>query len=709
MKHIFIGLGGAGIQIVSQLRDRIADQEDYRYLYVDTDRLSLKEVMAHPDEVLALGQYSPYRIAQMAQMNPQTPVSRQILQEIPPELQLMDRPLSVGTGAIRTFARIAFFLKHEDFCGLLHHAIVHLSPNNDIRYWVVAGSAGGTGSGILCDVLHLINKVHQQYAGFGNPYLGLVLIMPRLYMEMDYGLNMRFAQNAFSLFNELSDMQNFHFCIPIDSKTSDGRHFESKKELYRATATLLYHLHDGSLGHAFQAHLDAAIAGWNPMRGEFLAPVGYISFQETKDEIKCFLSNHIHEDLLQYGLLAKQSQDSEQCEKDAMSLFDGSELSVSLHELRQEVDSWLDKELPHNLIVDESGRYLRVLPRTVSIEAARQMVEIIKAKVRWWHKQQSSRDWEQGLQSWAVSHICTDGIPYVQNVLHSLHSLVLQKKETVLKQIRSFPDIIRGVESELPDLYRAAVEVSIKERITGKNSNDVVAFFYRLRTWAELNVEEETNQAFVALIHRYCDELENIISKIDNLFDESSHSLMQHKWMRTQIEERFLSNRFGITSALTANSVNENFLESLYEGYLEIQPDGPRESFYRSLIAKCLSKRGKEMTVQDYPGIIDAAVAAAIDDPTLDNSIDGAFSHLHKVNFPGLFFPDVRFNQPSLFWEDTPQGIMARLYPFAPIQGVFAGGSPSPSLVIAALDGFSFEDYDLYEVLKRFFDTNPHH
>ena len=219
-KHIFIGLGGSGVNTVSLIKYKVYERtkatemksrlqvmnDTYRFIFVDTDSRDIenknkeyrnlyeggKVDFINKVELLNLGDINPYISYQEAKIYPELRVNRRIMEACPDMVaESMDnRDLSFGAGALRHKSRIAFGRKIGDFVDKLQTAINELnqdeidSEKNVIHYWVVASSNGGTGSGTVQDVLYYVNMLHRTHVDKGNPKVGLVLYMPRIYMKL---------------------------------------------------------------------------------------------------------------------------------------------------------------------------------------------------------------------------------------------------------------------------------------------------------------------------------------------------------------------------------------------------------------------------------------------------------------------------------------------------------------------------------------------
>ena len=225
-KHVFIGIGGSGCQTVAQVKEKVYEKlfpkatkskgrmeamnESYRFLFLDTDSRDIDErnktnrktfedgrvLFINPQtDLINLGDANPKAIYYEAQQKKDTLLNKRILEACSEELaaKIPDMPLAFGAGAFRMKSRIAFAHSLTDFQNKFHAAVGALNDiktvggeKNTIFYWVVGSSVGGTGSGIINDVLYQVNMIHQQIVGDGDPQLFLTMYMPEAYIERNH-------------------------------------------------------------------------------------------------------------------------------------------------------------------------------------------------------------------------------------------------------------------------------------------------------------------------------------------------------------------------------------------------------------------------------------------------------------------------------------------------------------------------------------------
>ena len=195
---LVVGVGATGLSVLRALRRSIREQfgradavPTLRFLYIDTDPEAATQATAGPDAL------SP-REVMLAKLNRPThylqhPTMPACEGWLPPGLLYRLPKNPAPAGGVRGFGRLAFCdhyraisqrvrLEVETF--LSDDALDRLGAStglgvrsNRARAYVVAGTAGGTGSGMLLDLAYLL-KYHLRSIGYRRPETVAVLLAP---------------------------------------------------------------------------------------------------------------------------------------------------------------------------------------------------------------------------------------------------------------------------------------------------------------------------------------------------------------------------------------------------------------------------------------------------------------------------------------------------------------------------------------------------
>lgn len=645
-KHIFIGLGGSGVNTVSLLKYKVYERikgtemktrvqvmnETYRFLFVDTDRRDIagaNEKYRHlyeggrvdfisDVELLDLGDINPYISYKEAKLSPELRINRRILEACPETVadSMENRDLSFGAGALRIKSRIAFARKEDKFRDKLQTCINELnqdeidSAKNVIHYWVVASCNGGTGSGTVQDVLYLVNMMHRTHVDKGNPKVGLILYMPRIYMNLNSD-NEKYPRNAYAVFKELEAFQRwskdpernllyhrmallddfslfdeelpyrpFEFCIPVDYHTERNSNMGNINKLYSNTAELLFYIHSGKGAGGFKSFLDNYEDGEvAPGAADFLIPMGYMALRKPDEQFENYVALRVKYEMLRYGILGSQVETAEEKKKIMMSLFD-SVIKSSLFEAGAGKESYfrtvkgvaeelLDEEMPDHIIRDSNNKVVSKLPVNVTIEEARSVIGNIEAAIsrRGEEKNKTRKAIEQELWRWTEENCRKYGLQYVKDILLELDTYctdlyvayTTDLNTGILGGIRpsrkSLVENRDSIEGELDDLYQQACRVTLKEKVTRGNANDISVFFGRLKDWVEASIKVTlAEEAFEMIKELAVDDrgiIDSIIAHVRKLIAEATAVLNGEKGVAqgyTSLAKSFYTAKLDVTS-----------------------------------------------------------------------------------------------------------------------------------------------------------------
>lgn len=645
-KHIFIGLGGSGVNTVSLIKYKVYERtkgtemksrfqvmnETYRFLFVDTDSRDIaaanktyrnlyeggKIDFINKHDLLDLGDINPYISYNEAKLRPDLRINRRIVEACPSMVaESMDnRNLSFGAGALRLKSRIAFGRKVSDFTDKLKTYINDLnqeeidSEKNVIHYWIVSSCNGGTGSGTLLDVLYLVNMMHRTYVDKGNPKVGLILYMPRIYMNMN-SENEKYPRNAYSVFKEIEAFQKwskeptknllyhrmamvddftlydeempyrpFEFCIPIDFHTERNSNMGDIEKMYSNTAELIFYIHSGNGAGGFKSFLDNYEDGETATdAANFLIPMGYMALRKPDEQFENYYTQRIKYEMLRYGIIGSPIETVEERKKIMQSLFD-SIIKSSLFENSAGKESYfrtinglavemLEEEMPDNIIRDNDNKVVSKLPANVSIEEARGVIGAIEAAIKRHgeEKNKTRKAIENELWVWTEENCRKYGLQYVKDVLQELDSYctdlyvayTTDMNTGILQGIRpsrkAMVDNRDSIESELDDLYRNAIEITLKEKVTSGNSKDVSLFFGRLKDWVDASIKTTLAEEAFDMIKElsYGDRgiIDRIIAHVRKLVAEATSVLNGDNGAAqgyTTLAKSFYSSKLDVTS-----------------------------------------------------------------------------------------------------------------------------------------------------------------
>lgn len=623
-KHIFIGLGGTGVNVVSYLKYKIYGRtkatemktriqvmnENYRFLFVDTDNRdvdSFNDKYKHvyeggrvefisDSELLNLGPQNPAAIWREAKGFPEGKKNKRILEACNETVvaNMGDRTLSKGAEAFRMNSRIAFAQMESSFISKLVTAINELNPveknsgANVIHYWVVSSCNGGTGSGTLNDVLYLVNMLHKTHVEPGNPILGLMLFMPRLYMNIS-PKNERYPINTIAVFKELDTIQSwatdpekntlyhrlavlgddvninntlpyrpFEFCIPIDINTDNFNNLGDPDKLYRNSAELLYYIHDGEGGDGFKSFINNNETGDPSLRNihNYLVPLGYVAIRKPEEEFKNYMDLRLKYELLRYGILGEGIDSEIQRDKEMMTVFETLIKKMVLTEnaegvyfqaIHNEAKQRIARGLPPQMILDSKGKTVNDLPANVNKGTAEKIIESVEQTMASLkeEKEKTLKDIEKSLWRWTEENARRVGLLYVRDVLRALDDFcekldteyITGKANEKLRGIsdsqRALTELRDSIAKKLDELYQNAIDKTLGERIKNTNSEDVQNYYNHLKKWVSASINLKlANEAFAMIQELAIGEqgiIDGIIRHVERLITAGTQALNKEK------------------------------------------------------------------------------------------------------------------------------------------------------------------------------------
>lgn len=550
-----------------------AMNDSYRFLFIDTDQRDIDEAnkrnratfeqgkvpfISPQTDLINLGRANPYAIYYEATQDPNTLINKRILEACSSELaaKIPDQPLSFGAGAFRMKSRIAFAHSLTDFQSKVQAAISSL---NDVKtvggedciiyYWVVGSTLGGTGSGIFNDVLYHLNQIHHQVVGNGNPQLVLTMYMPKVYIDSN-STEDKYTLNAFGVFSELSafkamsynEKQNtimhrlafqndytlidsqrrynpFYYMIPVDIQTDKGTSLGTTRTMYRNTAEMLYHLHNGKAGATFRSDIDNYMNDiMERNHKDFLVPMGYVSLQKPNEQFNNYMRFRLRRDILRSWLLCDSGKeaavDDGSVDKLYRDLFRELDPKISgtiankiaggnaINELKTTLDSQdsnsdkVDDQLELSTILGQ----IEDVKKNVSNESS-------SADKREEYKKKIIQDIWSNAEKWVRLH----GLTYAFNAVDKVRNYMAENfKNEEGKGFSAREDALQSQSESLEKLYADAKKVDVTEKVRIKsNKEDINSYINALQAYAEDSINIAIDRWSHELRKDFCDDEKN--------------------------------------------------------------------------------------------------------------------------------------------------------------------------------------------------------
>lgn len=606
-----------------------AMNNSYRFIFLDTDQRDIDEAnrrnrnsfehgrvpFINPQtDLVNLGRANPLAIYYEAQHDKnETLINKRILEACSSELaaKIPDQPLAFGAGAFRMKSRIAFAHSLADFQSKLQAAI---SALNDVKtvggagctifYWVVGSSVGGTGSGIFNDVLYHLNMLHHQIVGDGDPQLVFTMYMPKFYIDSN-GTEEKYALNAYGVLQEVSAFKKmsynpeqntvmhrlaflndynlvdsrrrycpFYYMIPIDIQTDKGTSLGTTRTMYRNTAEMLYHLHNGQGGDTFRSDIDNYMNDiMEKDHANFLVPMGYVSLQKPNEQFREYLRTRFRRDILQNWLLNDDAKKEEFSDADAKKL--SKEFFSELNpDLQGTIAATIKKE--HSKDATEIFEDMTAVQGdNVKLEeqyALDKLAAPIDDFVKNVTTKETADEKKNGYKKIIIAKMWKSAEDMIRNKGLAYTVAALGKLQDVSKaEYQAFNDSCKGKEGEISDLYntlndkyKKAAEFGLLE---GKKNQrgEIEKYFNAACEYADVKIKFALDTWKNDIMKDFCEDDKNSeIAKLKNhvvrLMDKVTEMTAKSKKVYKD-----LSNKFG-NAALDVTTVYLPQLKDICDG-----------------------------------------------------------------------------------------------------------------------------------------------
>lgn len=526
-----------------------AMNDNYRFIFLDTDQRDIDEAnkrnratfehgkvpFINPQtDLVNLGRANPFAIYYEAKMDPHTLINKRILEACSPELatKIPDQPLAFGAGAFRMKSRIAFAHSLADFHSKVQAAVSSL---NDVKtvggedciiyYWVVGSTLGGTGSGIFNDVLYHLNQIHHQVVGNGDPQLVLTMYMPKVYIDSN-ATEEKYALNAFGVFTELEAFkamsfdkkqntvmhrlafQNdyslinsnkrycpFYYLIPIDIQTDKGTSLGTTRTMYRNTAEMLFHLHNGKAGATFRSDIDNYMNDiMERNHKDFLVPMGYVSLQKPNEMFNKYMRFRLRRDILRSWLLAEEGKEAK---------VEETQIPALVTQLFRELDHTIPDTIACNIANSNAARTLadtletsqdassNVLSSELELGEILSQLDSLKNSIDNETKQSDKRDEYkrtivEAIWSQAERWIRSNGLTFAHDAVEAVRKHMVEEFANTESSFGSREEELKEKEEKLQGLYDEAKKITLLER-GGGNKDDIQAYINALSEYADMS------------------------------------------------------------------------------------------------------------------------------------------------------------------------------------------------------------------------------
>lgn len=596
IKHIFIGLGGSGVRTLSEVKFRIYERtiaesgknrfetmnDNYRFIFVDTDR---KDVDAANFKYRTKYEGGTRQFIDFTELiNIGDENSRQIYNKATTDLErhrviresvdedvitsIGDFNLSSGASAVRMVSRLAFINKSNKFYETLIDNIEALRNNTtglEIKYWVVSSCCGGTGSGILNDVLYYVNMAKKMVFGDGDPAVGLYLYTPYFFCnQVSEDILHRMRCNAVAVFKELGilnewahdeqknknihqyvdslsgiiDRQKgyrpFDYLIPIDYNTDKGGNLGTQDALYSTAAELIFYTHDGNGASGLDSVVNNyRMSTFRNSSDKYIISIGYSTVRKPVEEFCDYMTIRSQYEILRHGIVGDQYP-SELYKQHAFNLFNKQILSAFAN-FDNDMVKAIENEVNINMAKEDDSDEVRYkIPEWMHNGLGQNAINRLNEIANLNPNEGKTRNGEQrkadiigtienNLTDWMEGATRTNGLNYVYGVLLELdtYCTLLYKALALGDTSISLDGIARtklpssALFGKIEELRKAAEKITPLEWVK-KDGTDIVKYLEGLIGWADARRFELYDSMLTAVLKELAFGDDGLIDRLRN-------------------------------------------------------------------------------------------------------------------------------------------------------------------------------------------------
>ena len=247
MNSFFIGLGGAGVYSVAEFAQKIRNHGSNvgnTFAYLDTDMKSLEDFpFIRPDYIQLSGKdrNKGHSIENLIKNSTKLAVDPNISDnQKKKHIQFLrwydqnivsNEELSKGAEGIRMLSRAMLFADYTIIRKKLAEKLTYVDPADGQmkirKIYVVSGTCGGTGSGIVIDILYMLNEIRKSQNIMANQMpINLLLVMPQGYINGTKDTSSLFNSyrlNAYALIDEINAcLKDYYGFYKETDKTIDA-------------------------------------------------------------------------------------------------------------------------------------------------------------------------------------------------------------------------------------------------------------------------------------------------------------------------------------------------------------------------------------------------------------------------------------------------------------------------------------------------------
>ena len=458
-----------------------------------------------------------------------------------------------------------------------------------------------------------------------DPQLVLTMYMPKVYIDSN-ATEEKYALNAFGVFSELQAFKSmsfnkgqnivmhrlafqndyslinsnkrycpFYYLIPIDIQTDKGTSLGTTRTMYRNTAEMLFHLHNGKAGATFRSDIDNYMNDiMERNHKNFLVPMGYVSLQKPNEYFNKYMRTRLRRDILRSWLLSAEGKESK---------VDESKIPSLITDLFRELDYKIAGTIANKIA---GGNAVRTLRETLECQDSasdklnselvwggiQSMLSDVKRNIENESKTTDKRDaykkvLVEGIWSQAERWIRQSGLTFAYDAVDKVRSQMAEDFKAAETKAKNVNEKLKEQEAQLENLCREAEEINLKEKTFGSNKGDIEAYISALSSYVDEFIKAQVDAWAHDLLKDFCtDEKNDELSKLkkhiasfkDKAAEMNREAVKEYKKLAVKMSEATLDVTTVYLPQLTTicdgdGWVADNMFSKLYGTFIKAQND----------------------------------------------------------------------------------------------------------------------------------------
>jgi hypothetical protein len=300
-------------------------------------------------------------------------------------------------------------------------------------------------------------------------------------------------QNDYSLINSNKRYCPFYYLIPVDIQTDKGTSLGTTRTMYRNTAEMLFHLHNGKAGATFRSDIDNYMNDiMERNHKDFLVPMGYVSLQKPTEQFNKYMRFRLRRDILRTWLLAESGKEAKLEESKIPELT-----KMLFSELEPTIPGTIANKIAGSNAINSLEETLQMqdsssekLTSELALSNVLAMLSDVKNNIENESKISDKRATYKktlinGIWARAEKWIRTNGLTFAHDAVDAIRKNMAEEYQKMSASFGSIEEELKLQEENLQKLYDEADKISLTEKIRKNNKDDIQTYISALTAYVE--------------------------------------------------------------------------------------------------------------------------------------------------------------------------------------------------------------------------------